>query len=209
MGSFVPCSCTEYWAVTLGRRVPEELAPNWKTRLEDDIQEEDEAGGRETVWSETVCLGHHLRHQSSHLSTFLHQTLPHPSPPTFPHQVLYCILPHSRMQIRSTPTPPNSVETLSSLCGWWADTKQDPLPSICHQFVSERLIDHVWSRVPTQLYNLQNVKHHGEPLLTIRYRPLHLYHRNIGRSLVHSVNRGIDHVSETEEAMFQFCGLSY
>jgi len=158
MGQFVPCSCTEYWAVTVGRRVPEELAPNWNTRLEDDITEEDEAGERKTVWSETVCLGHHLQHQSSPLSTFLHQTLLHPSPPTFPHQVLYCILPHSRMQIRSTPTPPNSVETLSSLCGWWADTKQDPLPSICHQFVSERLIDHVWSRVPTQLYNLQSVK---------------------------------------------------
>jgi len=52
----------------------------------------------------------------------------------------------------SSPTP-GSVETLSSLCGWWADTKQDPLPSICHQFVSPHLLDRVETVMSPQIYS--------------------------------------------------------
>merc|ERR1712126_252 len=54
----------------------------------------------------------------------------------------------------SSPSPsPGSVETLSSLCGWWADTKQDPLPSICHQFVSPHLLDRVEMVMSPQIYS--------------------------------------------------------
>jgi len=57
-------------------------------------------------------------------------------------------------QISSTAPPAsNRVETLSSLCQWWGDTKQEPLPSICHQFVSPDKLDGRWAVVPPQFYS--------------------------------------------------------
>jgi len=72
--------------------------------------------------------------------------------------------------ISSSPPPPSSnrVETLSSLCQWWGDTKQEPLPSICHQFVSpsDRLDGH-WAVVPPQFYS------HGHNQLVRHPAPSH------------------------------------
>jgi len=57
-------------------------------------------------------------------------------------------------QISSTAPPAsNRVETLSSLCQWWGDTKKEPLPSICHQFVSPDKLDGRWAVVPPQFYS--------------------------------------------------------
>lgn len=69
--------------------------------------------------------------------------------------------------ISSSPPPPpssNRVETLSSLCQWWGDTKQEPLPSICHQFVSpsDRLDGH-WAVVPPQFYSHNQLVRHPAP----------------------------------------------
>merc|ERR1719234_2044200 len=69
----------------------------------------------------------------------------------------------------SSPPPPsihpssNRVETLSSLCQWWGDTKQEPLPSICHQFVSPDRLDGHWAVVPPQFYSHNQLVRHPAP----------------------------------------------
>merc|ERR1711936_1550392 len=75
-------------------------------------------------------------------------------PPPIPVNFLVPSLP----PLSSSPPPPpppssSRVETLSSLCQWWGDTKQDPLPSICHQFVSPDRLDGRWAVVPPQFYS--------------------------------------------------------
>jgi len=77
----------------------------------------------------------------------------------------------------STEAPPASsstrAETLSSLCTWWADTKQEPLPSICHQFISPQHREHLWSvlhRHPTHSRDQPFIRHtshtsHSDDLL--------------------------------------------
>ena len=42
------------------------------------------------------------------------------------------------MRLTSSPPPPPSnsqAETLSSLCDWWMNTKEEALPGICHWFI--------------------------------------------------------------------------
>jgi len=74
-------------------------------------------------------------------------------PPPIPVNFL---VPASSTSISSSTSPPPSssrVETLSSLCQWWGDTKQEPLPSICHQFVAPDQLDGRWAVVPPQFYS--------------------------------------------------------
>ena len=45
------------------------------------------------------------------------------------------------MRLSSSPPPPPSnsqAETLSSLCDWWMNTKEEALPGICHWFIHPR-----------------------------------------------------------------------
>lgn len=90
-------------------------------------------------------------------------------PPPIPVNFLVPVSAPPPISSSPPPSPSSSrVETLSSLCQWWGDTKQEPLPSICHQFVSpsDRLDGH-WSVVPPQFYS------HGHNQLVRHPSPSH------------------------------------